>query len=97
MDMNLEVVVGGIMIPTSPRVHVRNPDDSPTLDSVSAADITDVTLRRDLREVTREIRPDWDLAAPGLRENWEADRSMHPPYQHADRMRTVTPPLVRKN
>src|SRR5215831_20989107 len=23
-------------------------------------------LRRDLREVTREIRPDWDLAAPGL-------------------------------
>ena len=28
-------------------------------------------LRRDLREVTREIRPDWDLAAPGLRENWE--------------------------
>jgi len=39
-------------------------------------------LRRDLREVTREIRPDWDLAAPGLRENWEAgDRSMHHPYQ----------------
>jgi hypothetical protein len=27
---------------------------------------------RDLREVTREIRPDWDLAAPGLREAWEA-------------------------
>jgi peroxiredoxin len=26
-------------------------------------------LRRDLREVTREIRPDWDLAAPGLRES----------------------------
>src|SRR6266498_4828477 len=25
-------------------------------------------LRRDLREVTREIRPDWDLASPGLRE-----------------------------
>jgi hypothetical protein len=39
-------------------------------------------LRRDLREVTREIRPDWDLAAPGLRENWEAgDQSMHHPYR----------------
>jgi len=39
-------------------------------------------LRRDLREVTREIRPDWDLAAPGLRENWDAgDHSMHHPYQ----------------
>jgi peroxiredoxin len=33
-------------------------------------------LRRDLREVTREIRPDWDLSTPGLREAWEAgDRS----------------------
>jgi peroxiredoxin len=33
-------------------------------------------LRRDLRDVTREIRPDWDLGAPGLREAWEAgDRS----------------------
>ena len=29
-------------------------------------------LRRDLREVTREIRPDWDLSAPGLREAWNA-------------------------
>jgi hypothetical protein len=39
-------------------------------------------LRRDLREVTRQIRPDWDLAAPGLRENWEAgDHSRHHPYQ----------------
>lgn len=28
-------------------------------------------LRRDLREVTRKIRPDWDLAAPGLRQKWE--------------------------
>ncbi len=33
-------------------------------------------LRRDLRQVTQEIRPDWDLGAPGLREAWEAsDRS----------------------
>lgn len=42
-------------------------------------------LRRDLREVTREIRPDWDPSAPGLRENWEAgDRSMHYAYKEAD-------------
>jgi peroxiredoxin len=26
----------------------------------------------DLRAATREIRPDWDLSAPGLREAWEA-------------------------
>jgi peroxiredoxin len=33
-------------------------------------------LRRDLREATREVRPDWDLGSPGLREEWEAgDRS----------------------
>ncbi len=33
-------------------------------------------LRHDLRAVTREIRPDWDLSAPGLREAWGAgDRS----------------------
>jgi peroxiredoxin len=29
-------------------------------------------LWHDLRAVTREIRPDWDLATPGLRERWEA-------------------------
>ena len=29
-------------------------------------------LRNDLRAVTAEIRPDWDLAAPGLREAWDA-------------------------
>ena len=29
-------------------------------------------LRRDLRDVTREIRPDWDLSAPGLREAWDS-------------------------
>ena len=33
---------------------------------------SDDDLRRDLREATREIRSDWDLAAPGLREEWEA-------------------------
>ena len=29
-------------------------------------------LWQDLREVTREIRPDWDLSTPGLREAWNA-------------------------
>jgi peroxiredoxin len=31
-----------------------------------------VDLWHDLREVTREIRPDWDLSSPGLREKWNA-------------------------
>jgi len=30
-----------------------------------------------LHEVTRKIRPDWDLSAPGLRENWEGDKKLH--------------------
>ncbi|HEX4204293.1 MAG TPA: redoxin domain-containing protein [Ktedonobacteraceae bacterium] len=39
-------------------------------------------LWRDLREVTRKIRPDWDPSAPGLRENWESgDKSSHYPYK----------------
>jgi hypothetical protein len=47
-----------------------------------------------LREVTREIRPDWDLAAPGLRAAWEAgDQSSFHPYQR-DRTETVKPPSV---
>jgi peroxiredoxin len=29
-------------------------------------------LRRDLRAASAEIRPDWDLSAPGLREAWDA-------------------------
>jgi peroxiredoxin len=42
-------------------------------------------LRRDLREVTREIRPDWDLAAPGLREAWHTgDRSAFYPDEDLD-------------
>ena len=42
-------------------------------------------LRRDLRVVTRETRPDWDLAAPGLREAWErGDKSNHYPYPRAE-------------
>jgi hypothetical protein len=31
-----------------------------------------VDLWHDLRAVTSEIRPDWDLSAPGLREAWNA-------------------------
>jgi peroxiredoxin len=38
-------------------------------------------LRHDLREVTNKVRPDWDLATPGLREAWErGDRSGFWPY-----------------
>jgi peroxiredoxin len=41
-------------------------------------------LRRDLRDVTREVRPDWDLAAPGFRAAWDAgDRSRFYPYDGA--------------
>ena len=29
-------------------------------------------LRHDLRAVSAEIRPDWDLSTPGLREKWDA-------------------------
>jgi hypothetical protein len=28
-------------------------------------------LWRDLREVSSQVRPDWDLSAPGLRERWD--------------------------
>jgi peroxiredoxin len=31
-----------------------------------------VDLWHDLRELSREIRPDWDLGTPGLREAWNA-------------------------
>jgi peroxiredoxin len=43
-------------------------------------------LRRDLRDVTRRIRPDWDLAGPGLREHWEqGDRNGFWPYGRSKR------------
>src|SRR3954449_4750561 len=35
-------------------------------------------LRRDLRAVTRAIRPDWDLSAPGLREAWDSGDDLAP-------------------
>ena len=34
-------------------------------------------LHDDLREVTREVRPDWDLSTPGLREAWDAGDLSH--------------------
>ena len=38
-------------------------------------------LRRDLRDVTRRIRPDWDLGAAGLREAWlQGERDQFSPY-----------------
>ena len=38
-------------------------------------------LWQDLREVSRRCRPDWDLSAPALRENWDSgDKSRHWPY-----------------
>jgi hypothetical protein len=38
-------------------------------------------LRRDLREVTRKIRPDWNLGAPGLRQAWDkGDKASFWPY-----------------
>ena len=41
-------------------------------------------LRRDLRDVFQEVRPDWDLARPGLREAWElGDKSGFYPYETA--------------
>jgi peroxiredoxin len=33
-----------------------------------------VDLWHDLRAVTSEIRPDWDLSTPGLREAWDAGK-----------------------
>lgn len=38
-------------------------------------------LRRDLRDVTAKVRPDWDITDPELRAAWEAgDRSAFYPY-----------------
>jgi peroxiredoxin len=34
-------------------------------------------LHDDLRAVTSEVRPDWDLSTPGLREAWNADDWSH--------------------
>jgi peroxiredoxin len=39
-------------------------------------------LWSDLREVFQKVRPDWDLNANGLRENWEdGEKQLHFPYK----------------
>jgi peroxiredoxin len=37
-------------------------------------------LWQDLREVSRRLRPDWDLADPRVRASWDGDRRKHFPY-----------------
>ena len=34
-------------------------------------------LWHDLREASSEIRPDWDLSKPGLRDAWAAGENAH--------------------
>ena len=34
-------------------------------------------LWRDLRAASSQVRPDWDLSAPGLREAWDAGDLSH--------------------
>ncbi|MBX5467209.1 MAG: redoxin domain-containing protein [Firmicutes bacterium] len=38
-------------------------------------------LRRDLRALSEQIRPDWDIRTPELRANWAGDRRLHYPYR----------------
>ncbi len=42
---------------------------------------SEADLWRDLREVSRQVRPDWDLGDPGVRASWEGDRRLHYPYR----------------
>jgi hypothetical protein len=37
-------------------------------------------LWADLREVSRKVRPDWDLDSAKLRDDWEDSRLLHHPY-----------------
>jgi peroxiredoxin len=46
-------------------------------------------LWHDLRAATREIRPDWDLSAPGLRAAWDAGD--HSPFHGRDRSAAARP------
>jgi hypothetical protein len=48
-----------------------------------------VDLWHDLRAVTREIRPDWDLSAPGLRDAWNAGD--YSPFHGWDRRTEARP------
>ena len=40
-------------------------------------------LRRDLREVTKRSRPDWDITLRDLRADWSGTRTLHFPYRSA--------------
>lgn len=45
-------------------------------------------LRRDLRELFRDIRPDWDISDPALREAWErGEKERFFPYGKARKLR----------
>ena len=37
----------------------------------------DEELRQDLREITRKIRPDWDITKPELRAAWSKESERH--------------------
>ena len=53
-------------------------------------------LWHDLRAVTREIRPDWDLSTPGLRESWNAgDLSRFHGWNKRDSVE-ASPAIVQK-
>src|SRR5947199_179019 len=55
-----------------------------------------IDLWRDLRAVTREIRPDWDLSTPGLRESWnEADLSRFHGWNKRDSVE-ASPAIAQK-
>ena len=71
----------------------RRPQDLQRLLVLGRPSVED--LRHDLRAVSRESRPDWDLSTPGLREAWEAGdlspstagtrRTQHTPRSGSDR------------
>ena len=48
-------------------------------------------LWRDLRAASSEIRPDWDLAAPGLREAWDAGETSRTSTAGASGLRNGSP------
>ena len=82
----------------SARVQILIRDGRPVDDSLAPiwAKLNDEDLRRDLREVTREIRPDWDLSAPGPRAARDAgDHARHHPYRQADHTRGPAEALFR--
>ena len=54
-----------------------------------------IDLWHDLRAVTSEIRPDWDLSTPGLREAWDAG-DLSPFHGWDKRGAEAGPPLSRR-